>query len=98
LSLAACSSSSTGPQAITPAQLAEHFDSIYSADLAAGTAVDSAAAAYIAGYIEVAPAFGGHEATFTSSGTSWMGVGFMATDDEGSDTVYLAPLYPNRNA
>jgi hypothetical protein len=95
LGLAACSSDSTGPQAITPAQLAEHFDSIYSADLAAGTHADSQAALSVAGYVEVDPAFGGSEASFTSSGASWMSVGFSLTDE--GDTVFLAALYPNRN-
>jgi hypothetical protein len=97
LGLAACSSSSTGPTPITPQQLAEHFDSIYAADLAAGTHADTIAATYVAGYVEVAPAFGGTEATFTSSSTSWMGVGFIYTEEGESDTVYLSVLYPNRN-
>jgi hypothetical protein len=95
--LAACSSSSTSPSPITPAQLAEHFDSIYSADLAAGTPAESIAAQYVAGYIEVAPAFGGSEGSFTSSSTSWMGVGLIVADQEEEDTVYLAAVYPNRN-
>jgi hypothetical protein len=96
LGLAACSSSSTGPSGITPAQLAEHFDSIYAADLAAGTHADTIAAAYVAGYVEVAPAFGGTEASFSSSGTTWMSVGLMVADQELEDTVYLATVYPNR--
>jgi hypothetical protein len=95
LGLAACGSDSTGPKGLTPAQLAEHFDSIYSADLAAGTAADSNAAEYVAAYVEVDPAFGGSEASFSSSGTSWMGVGFALTDN--TDTAYVTAVYPNRD-
>jgi hypothetical protein len=96
--LAACSSS-TSPKQITPAQLAEHFDSIYSADLAAGTGLDSNAARNVAELVEVAAAYGGGEASVTvttASGTqSWKGVGFIFLGT--SDTEYVSALYPNRD-
>jgi hypothetical protein len=98
LVLAACSSS-TSPNQITPAQLAEHFDSIYAADLAAGTSADSNAARNVVDWFEPGPAYGGGEGSFTvttASGTqSWKGVGYVYIGT--TDTEYVSGLYPNRD-
>ncbi len=57
--LAACGSSSTGPSRVNSAAVAaEFFDSIYTANLAAGTHADSIYAGQVLYYLEVFPAYG----------------------------------------
>jgi len=99
--LAACGSSNspTGPTAPTPAQLASFFDSIYSADLAAGTAADSEAAVLVAELLELTPALGGHRTTIsvtTGSGTqSWYGFEYGVND--GPDSEFVTIAYSDNN-
>jgi hypothetical protein len=99
--IAACSSSgSTGPAPVTPAQVAEKFDSVYSSLLAAGTETDSELAVFVAWYSEAAPAWGASQANLTvttgSGAQTWHGVAYSALDG-GADTVYFLTLYPNLN-
>lgn len=103
LAVGACSSS-TAPAPITPGQLAKDFDAIYSSDRSAGTDSSLSAAGVIGAFVELAPTYGGTEATFqmtTASGTqTWHGVGYGVAefgDCMSGDTEYVFALYPNRN-
>jgi hypothetical protein len=75
--LAGCGSSTSPSHPYTPAVAAEFFDSIYAANIAAGTAADSGVAYDVAYGLEPFPAFGGARQTLTvttASGTqSWFG-------------------------
>jgi hypothetical protein len=99
VAVAACSSS-TAPASVTPAQVAEKFDSVYSSLLAAGTQSDSQLAYFVAWYSEAAPAWGASQASITvttgAGGQSWHGVAYVALDG-AQDTVYFLTLYPNLN-
>jgi hypothetical protein len=103
LAVGACSSS-TAPAPITPGQLAKDFDAIYSSDASSGADSVQEAGGLIAEFIELAPTFGGTEATFqmtTGSGTqTWHGVGYGVAetgDCMSGDSSYVFALYPNRN-
>jgi hypothetical protein len=96
--VAACSSSSsTGPKTQTPAQLASHFDSIYSSLLAGGSDSDTEAAEFVAFFVESPAAFGASPVSVpvtTGSGAeTWSGYGFdYAT---ASDSFFVAAIYPS---
>jgi hypothetical protein len=100
VAVAACSSSSTAPSPITPAQLAEHFDSLY---VAAVNDSNSAGEFIIPDFVEFGPAVGGNEVSATvttaSGAQTWHGVGFagVITDDTVADTIFVVALYPNRD-
>jgi len=96
LALAACggSSNSVGPRMPTPAQLAAYFDSIYSANIAAGTPDGSHYAYDVADFLEATPAYGGQRATFmvTTAAGSQMWYGFTyeyknVGGDSGLETI-----------
>jgi hypothetical protein len=99
LGLAACSSSNTtGPSGPTAAQLATHFDSIYSALLAQGTSLDSEFAGFVAFGGEAPAAFGAQQASFTvttQSGTqTWKGLTYEeAFTGSGGDSSFITFLY-----
>jgi len=97
--LAACGGSgTTGPSGGNPtaAQSAAHFDSIYAAYLAAGTAADSARAAIVAIFVEITPAYGGTQQNFTvttAGGTAtWYGFTYQIVESNG-DSAYFTVAY-----
>jgi hypothetical protein len=99
--LAACSSgTTTGPNGLSAAQLATHFDSIYSALLAGGTTADTGAGQAIASYVELGPAYGGVDVPITvttDSGTqTWRGVAYEEVASSGFTSVTTA-IYSDRN-
>jgi len=98
--LAACSSTSapgvsgsTGP---TAAQSAAHFDSLYQQYLADGTAADSDRAIFVVEELELPPAFGATQKTFTVStangSQTWYGFTFLAALSTG-DSSYFTVTY-----
>jgi hypothetical protein len=98
--LAACGSGSTSPNGPSPQSLAEHFDSIYSSLLAQGTAQDTLVALFVAAYVEVGPAYGAHEASFTATtanGTAgWNGFSFEeAVTAADGDSLFYTVAYDN---
>jgi hypothetical protein len=90
VTLAACDSS-TAPNP-TPVASAEFFDSIYAADLAAGTRADSADAMQIALLLEIPAAYGGQQTTFevtTAAGLQiWHGFAWEFVFG-GDSAIYL---------
>lgn len=99
--LAGCGSDSTAPTPqLTPAQLAEHFDSLY---VAAVNDSNSAAQFLVPDFVEFGPALGGNEVTATvttnSGPQTWHGVGYVGViaNDTLADTIFVVALYPNRD-
>jgi hypothetical protein len=103
LVLAACSSSNTtGPKTPTPQALATHFDSLYSAYLAAGTSNDTGIGRYIAEFFEVPPAYGASLSPFTvttASGTqTWQGFTYeYASTGASGDSTFLTVAFSDLN-
>jgi hypothetical protein len=93
------SSGSTGPAAGTAAQLATHFDSIYTAIIAGGTAADSDQAADVAQFVELAPAYGSPDQAVTLTTTSgtraWRGLVYDLVS--GADSEFIAVVYNDQN-
>ncbi|HWZ60351.1 MAG TPA: hypothetical protein VNW46_15335 [Gemmatimonadaceae bacterium] len=103
LVLSACgSSNTTGPKTPTPQALATHFDSLYSAYLAAGTSNDTLIARYVAFFFETPPAYGAGLASFTvttASGTqTWKGFTFEgAATSPTSDSTFITVAFSDLN-
>ena len=97
--LAACSSS-TSPNSSSPHSLATHYDSIYSALVAAGTSEDSDIAALVAIAIIIPPAYGSPQSLFTvttGSGTAtWKGY-TLETAAANSDSSFLTAAFSDNN-
>ncbi len=94
--LAACSSTSapgvsgsTGP---TAAQSAAHFDSLYQQYLGGGTADDSDLADFVAEELELPPAFGATQKSFTVStangSQTWYGFTYLVALSTGDSSFF----------
>ena len=100
--LAACSSSTTSPKGPSPQALATHFDSIYSALLAAGTEQDSTTADIIGVATVAPPAYGSPQASFTvNTGAgiaTWKGytIEFAETSANG-DSEFATVAFSDNN-
>jgi hypothetical protein len=99
LTFAACSSS-TSPKSPSPQSLATHYDSIYSALVAAGTSADSEVATLVAIATVLPPAYGSPQSTFTvttASGTAtWKGY-TLETAAANADSSFLTVAFSDNN-